>query len=68
MESKMLLYLDLAHKIDGRVVLTHLPYKFPSAGTRRGSARGRGPTFKGLTSRGVTSKSCLRNIFPAVII
>ena len=51
MESKTLLYLDIAHKIDGRVIL---------------SARGRGPTFRGL--RGLASKSCLRNTFPAVII
>ena len=41
MESKTLLYLDIAHKIDGRVIL---------------SARGRGPTFRGLTSRGLASK------------
>ena len=53
MESKTLLYLDIAHKIDGRVIL---------------SARGRGPTLRGLTSRGLASKSCLGNIFPAVII
>lgn len=54
MESKTLLYLDIAHKIDDRVIL---------------SARGRGPTFRGLTSGGLASKSCLRNILvPAVII
>lgn len=53
MESKTLLYLDIAHEIDGRVIL---------------SARGRGPTFRGLTSGGLASKSCLRNILvPALL-